>query len=72
MNRRRLAELFRMQSEIAAEIAVALLEEEPANDPQPVRRPRRTGRVLAPSVQPSELDMARADRMLDDLGYRRR
>jgi hypothetical protein len=72
VNRRRLAELFRLQAETCAEIAAALLEDEPANDPAPRPRKRGPARVVAPVGEVSEIDRERARRELDRLGYRRR
>jgi hypothetical protein len=71
VNRRRLADLFRQQAELSQEIAAALLEDEPANDPVPKPRRARSPRIVPPAVEPSELDRARARRELADLGYRR-
>lgn len=68
MNTRRLAELFRQHAEISTEIAAALLEDEPANDPAPVRRTRRPARVVAPAIEPSEIDRARAREELRKAG----
>lgn len=68
LNTRRLAELFRRQAEISAEIAHALEEAEPDNAPPPRRR-APAPRLVAPVAEPSEIDKARARAVLERRGF---
>lgn len=70
MNTRRLAELFRQQAEISAEIAIALEEPEAANDVAKPKRRGRIDRIVPPVSPPSEVVQRAAAEDLRRLGYR--
>lgn len=69
MNKRRLAELFRQQAEISAEIADALEEAPAANDSRAKRKRLRIATPIPPGPEPDEVAVAASRRSLRALGY---